>query len=58
VVEGEEHQAVTNVKILLINFLLRWMDLSSTEMSLFCGTNRPDVLDPALLRPGRFDLVT
>ncbi|XP_077166728.1 mitochondrial inner membrane m-AAA protease component AFG3L1-like isoform X2 [Paroedura picta] len=28
---------------------------SSTNVVVLAGTNRPDVLDPALMRPGRFD---
>ena len=28
---------------------------TSTNVVVLAGTNRPDVLDPALIRPGRFD---
>ncbi|CAF97727.1 unnamed protein product, partial [Tetraodon nigroviridis] len=40
-----------------LNQLLVEMDgfNTTTNVVVFAGTNRPDILDPALMRPGRFD---
>uniref|UniRef100_A0A8C7HQ40 AAA+ ATPase domain-containing protein n=1 Tax=Oncorhynchus kisutch TaxID=8019 RepID=A0A8C7HQ40_ONCKI len=48
---GQSEQEIT------LNQLLVEMDGfdTSTNVVVLAGTNRPDILDPALMRPGRFD---
>ena len=42
----------------VVNQLLTEMDgLESRDCFLLAATNRPDILDPAILRPGRFDKI-
>ena len=36
-------------------FFARWMDLTSKQYHLSCSNKPSEVLDKALLRPGRFD---
>lgn len=51
--EGEGN----NVSASVVNQLLTEMDgLESRDCILLAATNRPDILDPAILRPGRFDM--
>jgi transitional endoplasmic reticulum ATPase len=47
----------TNVTERVVNQLLTSMDgMESLEkITVIAATNRPDIIDPALLRPGRFD---
>ena len=46
---------VTNYVIRVI-ILLHYIGFNTdSNVVVMAGTNRPDVLDPALLRPGRFD---
>jgi transitional endoplasmic reticulum ATPase len=47
----------SNVPERVVSQLLTEMDELATieNVALICATNRPDVLDPALLRPGRID---
>jgi transitional endoplasmic reticulum ATPase len=47
----------SNVPERVVSQLLTEMDeLAAVEnVALICATNRPDILDPALLRPGRID---
>jgi cell division protease FtsH len=53
----DEIDAVGRVRGAALNQILSEMDgFSPTEsVIVLAATNRPDVLDPALLRPGRFD---
>jgi transitional endoplasmic reticulum ATPase len=47
----------SNVPERVVSQLLTEMDELATikDVALLCATNRPDILDPALLRPGRID---
>lgn len=42
-------QFLTSLLLLFLGFN------TSTNVVVLAGTNRPDILDPALMRPGRFD---
>ncbi|CAL1604014.1 unnamed protein product [Knipowitschia caucasica] len=54
---GNGHFSSHNEQENTLNQLLVEMDgfNSSTNVIILAGTNRADVLDPALMRPGRFD---
>jgi len=49
----------TNVYDSIVNQLLAEMDGITTrgDVIVIAATNRPDIIDPALLRPGRFDRI-
>ncbi|XP_054159646.1 nuclear valosin-containing protein-like [Oppia nitens] len=48
----------SNASSRVVNQLLTEMDgLESRDCFLLAATNRPDIIDPAILRPGRFDKI-
>ena len=53
------YEAGTKVTERVLNQLLAEMDglEDLKEITIIAATNRPDMLDPALLRPGRFDRI-
>jgi transitional endoplasmic reticulum ATPase len=54
---GTGHGAYASSNEALVNTLLTEMDglVELKDVVVLAATNRPDLLDPALLRPGRFD---
>lgn len=48
----------SNASSRVVNQLLTEMDgLEARNCFLLAATNRPDIIDPAILRPGRFDKI-
>lgn len=54
--ELQNHRSPILQEVLDSNRLLLFSGFNTaTNVVVLAGTNRPDILDPALMRPGRFD---
>jgi cell division protease FtsH len=54
-VNDEREQTLNQLLVEMDGFAKERSDINRPEIIVIAATNRPDVLDPALLRPGRFD---